>query len=99
MRDEEPENEIPEGWKAETYRFSGNFRLIAEFRNEDTGAEVRINPFRSYSDVPGFADSHRVVLISPDDEVEEIAKGLELEYVEDAEQAALEAMKNYSEES
>jgi hypothetical protein len=99
MRDEEPENEIPEGWKAETYRFSGNFRLIAEFRNEETGAEVRINPFRSYSDVPGFSDCHRAVLVHPDGEVEEIAKGLELEYVEDAEQAALDAMKEYSGES
>jgi hypothetical protein len=99
MRDEEPDIEIPEGWTVSQYRFSGNFKLIAEFRNEATDAKVCINPYRSYNDVPGLEDCHRVVLISPDDEVEEIAKGLELEYVEDAEQTALDAMKEYSEES
>jgi hypothetical protein len=37
-----------------------------------------------------------VILIYPDNGVEEIAKGLELEYVEDAEQAALEAMEQFA---
>jgi hypothetical protein len=40
-----------------------------------------------------------VILVDPDDGVTEVAVGLELEYVEDAEQAALDAMEEYSEES
>lgn len=96
MRDEEPGIDLPEGWAIETYRFSGNFCLIGEFRNEDTGAEVHINPMKSYSDVPGFCDCHRVVLVHPDDGAKEIAAGLELEYVEDAEDAAFEAMEQFS---
>lgn len=96
MRDEEPGINLPDGWVVEDYRFSGNFRLIAEFRNEEVGAEVRVMPYKSYSDVPGFPDCHRVVCVHPEDGVEEIAVGLELEYVEDAEEAALNAMKDLS---
>jgi hypothetical protein len=40
-----------------------------------------------------------VILVDPDHGVTEVAVGLELEYVEDAEQAALDAMEEYSEES
>lgn len=93
MRDEEPGIQLPDGWEVETYRFSGNFQLIAEFKNEETGAEVRINPYRSYSDVPGFCDCHRVVRVHPDDGVEEIAVGMEVEHVEDAEEAAMDVMQ------
>ena len=99
MRDEEPDIEIPEGWTVSQYRFSGNFKLIAEFEHKGSGAEVRCRPYKTYSDQPGFCDAHRVILVDPDDGVTEVAVGLELEYVEDAEQAALDAMEEYSEES
>ena len=95
MRDEEPKIEIPEGWKVDTYRFSGNFKLIAEFEHEETGAEVRVRPYKSYSDQPGFCNCHRAILVRPERGVEEVAVGMELEYVEDAEQAALEAMEQF----
>jgi hypothetical protein len=39
-----------------------------------------------------------VILVDPDDGVTEVAVGLELEYVEDAEKAALEVMEQYNEE-
>lgn len=94
MRTEEPGIELPEGWEVDTYRFSGNFRLIADFRNEETGAEVRVMPYRSYSDVPGFCDCHRAIIVHPEDGTEEIAVGMEVEHVEEAEEAALEAMRN-----
>jgi hypothetical protein len=97
MREEEPGIEIPDGWEVEKYRFSGNFKLISEFKHEETGAEVRVRPYKSYSDQPGFCNCHRVILVRPEGDVEEVAVGMELEYVEDAEQAALEAMERYSE--
>jgi hypothetical protein len=40
-----------------------------------------------------------VILVDPDHGVTEVAVGLELEYVEAAEQAALDAMEEYSEGS
>lgn len=95
MRDEEPQGEIPEGWSVDTFRFSGNFQLIAEFTHEQTGAEVRVNPYKTYSDQPGFCDAHRVILIHPEDGVREVAKGMEVEYVEEAEQAAVDAMQEF----
>ncbi|GGJ15383.1 hypothetical protein GCM10008995_26520 [Halobellus salinus] len=97
MREEEPDIEIPDGWTVSQYKFSGNFKLIAEFEHKESGAEVRCMPYKTYSDQPGFCNAHRVILVDPDDGVEEIAVGMELEYVEDAEHAALEAMKKYSE--
>jgi hypothetical protein len=99
MRKEEPDIEIPDGWTISLYRFSGNFKLIAEFEHKESGAEVRCRPYKTYSDQPGFCNAHRVILVDPDDGVEEIAKGLELEYVEDAENTALEAMEQYYRES
>ena len=93
---DELEIDAPEGWVATECRFSGNFKLIAEFEHEESGAKVLCRPYKTYSDQPGFCDAHRVILIYPDNGVEEIAKGLELEYVEDAEQAALEAMEQFA---
>ena len=96
MRDEEPSIEIPEGWEIDTYRFSGNFKLIAEFSHKDTGAEVRVRPYKSYSDQPGFCNCHRTIFVDPEGSTEEVAVGMELEYVEDAEKAALEKMEEFS---
>ena len=96
MIGDEPEIELPDGWEATECRFSGKFKLIAEFRDDQTGIEVRVSPFRSYSDVPGFCDSHRILRVHPEDGVEEIAVGLEVEYVEEAKEAAIQAMKESS---
>ena len=95
---DELEIDAPEGWIATECRFSGNFKLIAEFEHEESGAEVLCRPYKTYSDQPGFCDAHRVILVDPDYGVTEVAVGLELEYVEAAEQAALDAMEEYSEE-
>jgi len=86
---------LPEGWIAEKLRFSGSFKLISTLKHEATGAEIRIRPFKTYEDC-GFPNAHRLILIDPDDGVEEIACGMEVEHVEDAEQAALEAMERFS---
>jgi len=96
MIGDELEIDAPEGWVATECRFSGNFKLIAEFEHQESGAEVLCRPYKTYSDQPGFCNAHRVILVDSDGEVTEIAVGLEFEYVRDAEQAALEAMKNFS---
>jgi hypothetical protein len=92
MTDEEPGIDLPEGWKAETYELTGNFKLVAEFEHEESGAEVRCTPYKTYSQ-PGFCNAHRVILVHPEDGVEEIAVGMEVELVEDAEEAAREAIE------
>lgn len=92
MTDEEPGIDLPDGWEATTYELTGNFKLVAEFEHEETGAEIRITPYKTYSQ-PGFCNAHRVVLVHPEDGVEEIAVGMEVELVEDAEEAAREAIE------
>jgi len=95
MRDEEPEVKIPEGWSISKREFTGHGKLVAEYGNKTTGEKIRVTPVRTYS-LPGFANAHRVVYVYPDDGVEEIAVGMEVEHIEDAEQAALEAMERFS---
>ena len=91
MTDEEPGIDLPDGWEAETYRLTGNFKLVAEFKHSESGAEVRVTPYKTYSQ-PGFCNAHRVILIHPEDGVEEIAVGMDVELVEDAEEAARKVM-------
>lgn len=92
MTDEEPGIDLPEGWQANTYELTGNFKLVAEFEHEETGAEVRVTPYKTYSQ-PGFCNAHRVIFVHPEDGVEEVAVGMEVELVEDAEEAAVDVMQ------
>lgn len=91
MRDEMPEEDVPDGWSVCKRRFTGHFKLVAEYENDETGEKVRVTPYKTYSQ-PGFSNAHRVVLVDPEDGVEEIAVGMEVEHVEEAEQVAKEAM-------
>lgn len=95
MTDEEPGIDLPDGWEATTYELTGNFKLVAEFEHEETGAEVRITPYKTYSQ-PGFCNAHRVILVHPEYGIEEIAVGMEVEHVEDAEEVARTAMTAHS---
>ena len=96
MIGDEPEIELPDGWEATECRFSGNFKLIAEFEHRDTGRKVRIAPYKSYLDQPGFCNSHRITSVAPEEGVTEIAVGMEVEHVEDAKEVAIQSMKeNY----
>jgi hypothetical protein len=92
MRDNDPGIDIPPGWEATTYRLTGNFKLVAQFEHMDSGAEVRVTPYKTYAQ-PGFCNAHRVVLVDPDEGVKELAIGMDVELVEEAEQVAKEAMK------
>ena len=92
MSEEEPDIDLPEGWEARTYRLSGNFKLIARYEHEESGAEVRVTPFKTYEQ-PGFANAHRIILVTPNDGVTEVAVGMEVEQPEEAESAAVEAMQ------
>lgn len=92
MSDEMPEADVPEGWDVCKRRFTGHFKLVAEYESEETGEKVRITPFKTYSQ-PGFSNAHRVVLIHPEDGIEEIAVGMDVEHVEDAENVAKRVME------
>lgn len=92
MKDEMPEVDIPKGWSVCRRRFTGAFKLVAEYENDETGEKVRITPYKTYSQL-GFRNAHRVVLVDPEDGVEEIAAGMEVEHVEDAESVAKRVME------
>jgi hypothetical protein len=93
MIDEELTCDIPEGWEATTYELTGNFKLVAEFEHQESGTQVRCTPYKTYSQ-PGFCNAHRVVLSHPENGIEEVAVGMELEHIEDAKDAAMEAMQS-----
>lgn len=95
MTDEEPGIDLPEGWTASTWKLTGNYKLVAQLEHEETGAEVRVTPTKTYSQ-PGFCNAHRVVLVHPEDGVSEVAVGMEVEHVEDAEKAAVTKMEEFS---
>ena len=95
MTDDEPSIDLPDGWKATTYKLTGNFKLVAEFEYEETGAKVRVTPQKTYSQ-PGFANAQRAVYSPPKGGIEEIACGMEIEHVEEAKDAAVEAMNQVS---
>lgn len=95
MTDEEPGNDLPDGWEATTYELTGNFKLVAEFEHEESGVEIRCTPYKTYSQ-PGFCNAHRVIFVHPDDGVEEIAVGMTVEHVEDAEAIAVKKMEELS---
>ena len=94
MSDDEQDIDIPDGWKAEIYELTGNFKLVAEFEHQETETCLRVTPYKTYGE-PGFCNAHRVVLVHPEDDVEEIAVGMEVEHVEDAEEAAIKRMREF----
>lgn len=93
MIGDEPDIEVPETWKTIECRFSGNFKLIAEFEQRDTGHKVRIAPYKTYTDQPGFCNAHRVTSVDPREGVSEVAVGMQVEHVEEAKEVAIQVMK------
>ena len=92
MSDDEQDIDIPDGWKAEIYELTGNFKLVAEFKHEETGASLRVTPYKTYGQ-PGFCNAHRIVIVHPEAGVSEVAVGMQVEHVEEAKDAAIQAMK------
>ena len=86
----EDEQEIPGEWETIEEYFNGNFKLIAEYRNPETGEKVTICPYKTYDHVPGFCNSHKVTYTSENGETETVAKGLsQAEHPEDAKERAV----------
>lgn len=98
MTEENPDINLSDGWRATTYSLTGNFKLVAQFEHEETVAEVRVTPYKTYQQ-PGFCNAHRVVLVHPEEGVNEIAVGMEVEHVEDAEAVAVDEMEETSNSS
>lgn len=84
------EQKIPDQWETVEEYYNGNFKLIAEYRNPETGEKVIITPYKTYDNVPGFCNSHKVKYTSEDGESETVAKGLsQAEHPEDAKARAV----------
>jgi len=93
LREKNHSSVLPDGWEATTYRLTGNFKLVAQFEHEEFGTEVRVMPYKTYRQ-PGFPNAHRVVLVKPEQGYEEVAVGMAVEHVEEAESAAVDVMQS-----
>jgi hypothetical protein len=75
------------GWDCGEACLTGNMKLIATLRRgEET---ITCRPYKTYDDVPGFADTHRVAHRPPNGATETIAKGNEIEQSHEAAAAVL----------
>ena len=90
---EPPENsELPDSWEVEEYELTGHFKLYAVFKHQDSEKEVHVVPYKTYG-LPGFTNSHRVTIESPESGLEVVAEGLEIEHADEAETVAIETME------
>jgi hypothetical protein len=87
-----PDLELPDGWTVKQYQLTGHFKLYAVFRHEGTDIEAHVVPYKTYKQ-PGFRNAHRVTTRTPENGLEVVAEGMEVEHVEEAESAAIEAMQ------
>jgi hypothetical protein len=92
MPDNSEIEELPQGWEAKEYELTGHFKLYAVFQHEDSEKEVHIVPYKTYG-LPGFTNSHRVTIETPENGLEVVAEGLEVEHADEAEEVAIDAMK------
>ncbi|WP_395166371.1 hypothetical protein [Natrinema pallidum] len=74
----EQKAKIPEDWTVERDRLTGNFKQILEIRHPEHG-RIQIQPHKSYDDVPGFPNCHRVDHLDEDGR-HEIATGMDVEH-------------------
>jgi len=93
MREKIDDSELPEGWEAREYSLTGHRKLYAAFQHQDSEMEVHVVPYKTYG-LPGFTDSHRITIEQPESGLEVIAEGLEVEHADEAEDVAIEAMRN-----
>jgi hypothetical protein len=92
---EQPENsELPDSWEVDEYELTGHFKLYAVFKHKDSEKEVHVVPYKTYG-LPGFTNSHRVTIESPENGLEVVAEGLEVERAAKAERVAIDVMVLY----
>jgi hypothetical protein len=93
---EQPENsELPDSWEVEEYELTGHLKLYAVFQHQGSEREVHVVPYKTYG-LPGFTNSHRVTIESPENGLEVVAEGLEIEHANEAETVAIETMEEIS---
>lgn len=85
--------DLPKGWIMIDKQLTGHSKLYAVFQHPQSGTEVHIVPYKSYG-LPGFTNCHQVSIKKPEEQLEVIAEGLEVEHVSQAEKVAIEAMKS-----
>lgn len=82
--------DLPEGWTCEEAYLSGNMKLIVKLRCGDETIDCL--PFKTYDDVPGFCDAHRITHRPAEGATETLAKGHEVELSHEAADVVLEAV-------
>jgi hypothetical protein len=65
------------------------------FKHQDSEKEVHVVPYKTYG-LPGFTNSHRVTIESPESGLEVVTEGLEVEHADEAEEVAIETMEETS---
>jgi hypothetical protein len=92
-----PENgknsELPEGWEKKEYERTNRSKLYAVFQHRGSEKEVHIVPYKTLES-ENFTDSHRVTVETPENGLEVIAEGLEVEHPDEAQEAAEELMSS-----
>ena len=89
-----PENsDLPDSWKVEEYELTGRCSLYAVFKSQDSEKEVHIVPYKTYG-LPESTDLHRVTIQSPENGLEVVSEGIEVENADDAEEVAIKTMES-----
>lgn len=91
---ESPKNsELPDSWEVEEYELTGHFKLYAVFMHQDSEKEVHVVPYKTYG-LRGFSNAHRVTIESPENGLEVVAEGREIDHADEAEEVAIELMES-----
>lgn len=82
--------DLPDEWVCERVYLSRNMKLIVTLRRGDE--TINCTPYKTYDDVPGFCDTHRVTHRPAEGATETLAKGSEVELPQEAADVVLKAV-------
>lgn len=91
MSESRKNSELPGSWVVEEYEQTGQFNLYAVFKHQDCKKEVHVVPYKTYG-LRGFSNAHRVTIESPENGLEVVAEGREINHADEAEKIAIELM-------
>ncbi len=78
---------FPGSWEVDEYELTGHSKLYAVFSHQDLQKEVHIVPYKTY-EISGLTNSHRITAETPENGLEVVAEGLEVEQVDEAKKVA-----------
>jgi hypothetical protein len=93
MSESRKNSDLPDSWEIKEYELTGHFKLYAVFMHQDSEKEVHVIPYKTYG-LPGFSNAHRVTIESPENGLEVVAEGREIDHADEAEEVAIELMRS-----